>query len=160
MAVVLERGPGPDSGTALLAASFHVPHGRVVEDPGYLASAASEVRRRLAGVIPFLDEFVEEEREPAAIREIAAAVATGDERPADAARRCLPPIYRVRDPGPLGACGLPYDTRIRNVFLCSRQVLPGLGGEGEWNAAWGAARILSDRDPGKSRWKSRRGWGF
>jgi len=158
--VVLERGPGPTAGTALLEASFHVPHGPLVEDPGYLPRAAAEVRRKLVTVIPFLDEFVEEERPLAAVREMAASVKSGEERPSEAARRCLPPVYRTHDPGPMGACGLPYETRIRNVLLCSAQVLPGLGAEGAWNAAWGAARILSDRDPGKSRWRSTRGLGF
>ncbi len=158
--VVLETGPGPAAGTAYLLASFHVAHGRVVEDRGYLAGDAQEVRRKLDTVIPFLEEFVEEERPIAAIREIEEAAASGEEHPSAAARRCLPPVYRAHDPGPLGACGLHYETRLRNVFLCSHEVLPGLGPEGAWNAAWGAARLLADRDPGKSRWRSRRGLGL
>jgi hypothetical protein len=51
--------------------------------------------------------------------------------------------------------GTGLTTTIRNMVVCSRQVLPGLGDEGQWLAAWGAAGLVSSKDPSKARWKSR-----
>jgi phytoene dehydrogenase-like protein len=42
----------------------------------------------------------------------------------------------------LGFCGLPHNTGIKHLLLASRQVLPGLGVEGELAAGWAAARLV------------------
>jgi hypothetical protein len=45
-------------------------------------------------------------------------------------------------PRSLGIGGLPHSTGVRGLLLASRQVLPGLGLEGELQAGWGAARLV------------------
>lgn len=148
---VLERGQGPSEDTAGLWISFIVDAARAVQEPGYVRDVTGEVRRRLRSVVPFLDDFVIEQRGPLD----GALPVDGDEDPAEILGRIMPPVYRTTSPGAWGACGLGYATRIRNLINCSHQVLPGLGDEGLWMAAWAVAGLIARRDPGKARWKSR-----
>jgi phytoene dehydrogenase-like protein len=55
----------------------------------------------------------------------------------------MEPIWAMpKDDRPLGFCGLPHSTGIKHLHLASRQVLPGLGVEGELAAGWAAARLV------------------
>ncbi|HVV49768.1 MAG TPA: hypothetical protein VHO06_08925, partial [Polyangia bacterium] len=53
-----------------------------------------------------------------------------------------PPLYARGASGPLDVLGLPHATGIKNLLLCGRENLPGLGLEGELVAGWGAARLV------------------
>jgi len=147
---VLERGPaGP--GQEGLWVSFLVDGERARRDPRSVDEVAARVRRGLRRVVPFIDGSVRDVRGP-----LDGVRPEEDEQgPARALARHLEPVYRSPDPGPWGACGLGYASRIRNLIVCSRQVLPGLGAEGSWMAAWGASGLIARRDPGKARWQSR-----
>jgi hypothetical protein len=54
----------------------------------------------------------------------------------------MEPIWAVPEPRALGFCGVPHATGIKHLYLASRQVLPGLGLEGELAAGWGAAKLV------------------
>jgi phytoene dehydrogenase-like protein len=54
----------------------------------------------------------------------------------------MDPLWAMPPPRALGFCGLPHATGIKHLLLASRQVLPGLGVEGELAAGWAAARIV------------------
>jgi hypothetical protein len=54
----------------------------------------------------------------------------------------MEPIWHMPKDRPLGFCGLPHSTGIKHLLLASRQVLPGLGVEGELAAGWAAARLV------------------
>lgn len=55
----------------------------------------------------------------------------------------MEPIWAMpKDDRPLGFCGLPHATGVKHLLLASRQVLPGLGVEGELAAGWAAARLV------------------
>jgi len=55
----------------------------------------------------------------------------------------MEPIWAMpKDDRPLGFCGLPHGTGVKHLLLASRQVLPGLGVEGELAAGWAAARLV------------------
>ena len=55
----------------------------------------------------------------------------------------MEPIWAMpKDDRPLGFCGLPHSTGVKHLLLASRQVLPGLGVEGELAAGWAAARLV------------------
>ncbi len=66
------------------------------------------------------------------------------ERVSDAAPEPMPmePVWDVPGPRTLGFCGVPHATGIKHLLLASRQILPGLGLEGELAAGWGAARLV------------------
>jgi hypothetical protein len=68
------------------------------------------------------------------------------ERAQAAAATAMDPVWKMdpegNPPRPLGFCGLPHATGIKHLLLASRQVLPGLGLEGELAAGWAAARLV------------------
>jgi phytoene dehydrogenase-like protein len=43
----------------------------------------------------------------------------------------------------LDVVGLPHATAVKNLYLVSRENLPGLGLEGELISGWGVARLVS-----------------
>ena len=63
--------------------------------------------------------------------------------------------YPVR--GALGVCAMPTRTPIRRLFLCNEQVVPGLGTEGTFLAAWTVARLITKADR-KKEWMRRGLW--
>ena len=58
----------------------------------------------------------------------------------------------------LGVSALPVRAPIKKLLLANEQVVPGLGVEGLFLAAWSAARIVSKAD-GKKDWMRRGRWG-
>ncbi|MFN7132598.1 MAG: desaturase, partial [Myxococcales bacterium] len=59
--------------------------------------------------------------------------------------RLLPhPLLEIGRPRYLGFTGLPQRTPGKNLFLANREVLPGLGVEGEFMAGWRAASLVQD----------------
>jgi hypothetical protein len=54
----------------------------------------------------------------------------------------MEPMWKMPADRPLGFCGLPHATGVKHLLLASRQVLPGLGVEGELAAGWAAARLV------------------
>src|SRR5205085_2095747 len=57
----------------------------------------------------------------------------------------MDPLWSLPAPRPLGLCGFAHSTGVKNLLLASRQILPGLGFEGELVAGWVATRIVSAR---------------
>jgi hypothetical protein len=53
--------------------------------------------------------------------------------------------------GILGIENLPHRTGIKGLLLAGSQVISGLGTEGDFLAAWGAARIAAKMDPRRER---------
>jgi phytoene dehydrogenase-like protein len=53
----------------------------------------------------------------------------------------MEPVWRMGERA-LGICGVPHTTGIKHLLLASRQVLPGLGLEGELQSGWAAARLV------------------
>jgi len=92
-------------------------------------AAAGRIRAAVAEAIPFFERHVLHESIPA-------LVGAGDGEPfADAAD----PLYAPLDGAPLGVTGLPIHGPLKNLFLAGRDVLPGLGLEGEIYAGIEAA---------------------
>jgi phytoene dehydrogenase-like protein len=60
----------------------------------------------------------------------------------------LPPaLITLPAPRPLDVIGLRHATGVKNLYLVGRENLPGLGLEGDFISGWGAARLLSGRQP-------------
>jgi phytoene dehydrogenase-like protein len=57
--------------------------------------------------------------------------------------RPLEPLWSVPTPRLLGVCGLGYDLGIKGLLLAGRQTLPGLGVEGELEAALRVAKLVA-----------------
>ena len=95
----------------------------IIDDDSDEALAAIDVavRKGLGRVIPFLDEQL-----------IATAPSSAP----------LDPLWSLPAPA-LGVCGIASTLGVKGLYIASRQVLPGLGVEGELCAAWRAARLVS-----------------
>lgn len=72
------------------------------------------------------------------------------EAPPDLRPAAMDPLYaNTAGPPPLGVALLPHTTDLRNLFLASRSVLPGLGVEGELATALTVAGAIAA--PGRAR---------
>jgi phytoene dehydrogenase-like protein len=106
----------------------------------HIADLAARIRAALDDALPFLGSR--------AIHESVPLLAAPSER--RGSRLMAHPLYQVQLSRTLGVTGLPTRSPIKNLFFAGREVLPGLGIEGEFHAALQAAarvqEMLGKRD--------------
>ncbi|MGZ3404862.1 MAG: hypothetical protein ACXVAN_00355, partial [Polyangia bacterium] len=109
--------------------------------PAALRALRTQVRQQLDKLLPFVDRHLLLVHSP---HDGIAPEGVDGERGATPAPAPLPmePIWAMPEDRPLGFCGLPHSTGVKHLLLASRQVLPGLGVEGELAAGWAAARLV------------------
>ncbi len=125
------KGPG-EKGTAsetvaeerVVCASAFVPAG---EGKDALRSAAARIREAVADAIPFFERHLVAESTP-----LLAAEGRTDLPPEH-------PLYAAEGDETLGVAGLPPRGPWKNLFFAGREVVPGLGIEGEFYAGIQAA---------------------
>ncbi len=126
------RAPGKgerQEGVQVLCAAGFLPAAARDQGEAALLAWAARLRESLAGALPFFDRHLLAESLPllAASREKRGS-------------RLMPhPLYQVAAPGPLGITGLPTRSPWDNVLFAGREVIPGLGVEGEFHAGLQAA---------------------
>lgn len=99
----------------------------------HLKNLAQRISDRLADLMPFTRESLVLESAPY----LDASGVRGS--------RLLPhPLYEFQEEGVLGITGLPVRTPVKNLFLASREVFPGLGLEGEILAGIQAAQAVQE----------------
>jgi hypothetical protein len=123
----------------ICAAAFVPASARDLGDP-HLQKLADRISGQLTSLIPFADQH--------RILISVPYLHPGELRGA----RLLPhPLISVESESFLGITGVPQVTPVKNFFLANREVLPGLGLEGEFLAGIRAARLVQDmlkkRDP-------------
>jgi len=109
----------------VVCASGFIPAG---EDRGGLETAATKLREAVADAIPFFERHLVAESAPL----LAAAGGAGDHSAAH-------PLYASERADSLGVAGLPVRGPWKNLFFAGREVVPGLGVEGEFHAGIQAA---------------------
>lgn len=112
----------------VVCASAFVPAGAERES---VRAAAAAIREAVADAIPFFERHL--------VAESAPLLAGGG-------RMDLPPVhplYTAQDDGTLGVSGLPPHGPWKNLFFAGREVVPGLGIEGEFYAGIQAAGHVS-----------------
>ncbi len=152
--------PKDSAGRRLLCVQALLPR-RVVEDvSGQLATVRPRLLDSLREVIPFLDQHLLWVDSPHDGRD-AEHVPSGQlHPPADPFSRgptTMRAIFGYPVLGPLGVTAMPIRTPIRRLLVCNDQVVPGLGMEGTFLAAWSAARIVTRSDRRK-KWMRRGLW--
>lgn len=115
---------------------------QVPADTGVSQTRAS-IEQRVLDVMPFLDRHVLLCHSPHDGLAPSGPLSADLEAPAPVE---MTPVYRIHDPTH-GIAGLPYKTGLKNAWYAGRASLPGLGVEGEIEAAWGVARIVSRKRP-------------
>jgi phytoene dehydrogenase-like protein len=134
-----KKGAGGDlvRDERVVSAAGLVPAG--VRDEADLVPLARRLRDALADLIPFFDRHLVWESVP--------ALAAPKER--RGSRLVTHPLYEVAAPQTLGITGVP-GRALKNLVLAGREVLPGLGVEGEFHAGYQAAaaaqQLLGKRD--------------
>jgi phytoene dehydrogenase-like protein len=118
----------------------------LAEDPSpdALAKLRRAIRARLERLLPFVDRHLLLVHSP---HDGIAPEGVDGERSGlstTAAMGPVPmePVWGMDGPRALGFCGLPHASGVKHLLLASRQVMPGLGVEGELAAGWAAARIV------------------
>ncbi|HEY2744097.1 MAG TPA: hypothetical protein VGL86_05730 [Polyangia bacterium] len=108
--------------------------------PEALRALRVAVRRELDKQLPFVDRHLLLVHSP---HDGIAPEGVDGERGSALPPVPMEPIWAMpRDDRPLGFCGLPHSTGVKHLLLASRQVLPGLGVEGDLAAGWAAARLV------------------
>jgi hypothetical protein len=107
--------------------------------PAGLAALRQAIRARLDALMPFVERHLLLVHSP---HDGLAPEGVDGERAQAPAAVAMDPVWHMPEPRALGFCGLPHATGIKHLLLASRQVLPGLGVEGELAAGWAAARLV------------------
>lgn len=122
-----------ESGERVVCAGAFVPSTARELGEEHLQSVAARISSSLESLLPFARRQARLESAPY----LDASGVRGS--------RLLPhPLYEVAAEGFLGVTGLPQRTSVKNLFLASREVLPGLGLEGEIIAGARAARLVQE----------------
>jgi phytoene dehydrogenase-like protein len=105
------------------------------EGDDHLAALARQIREAVADAVPFFDSHL--------VRESVPVLSAPKERRGS---RLLPhPLYEVGDLDPvLGVTGLPCRSPLKNLVFAGREVVPGLGVEGEFHAGLQAAQAAQE----------------
>jgi hypothetical protein len=98
---------------------------------GRLRELAGRIETAVLELAPFSEPYV-----------VARSVPMLDAKTARGSRMAPHPLLEIADEDLLGIGGLPHRTHCKNLFLASREVLPGLGLEGEMIAGERAAAIV------------------
>jgi hypothetical protein len=108
--------------------------------PDKLSPLRARVREHLDELLPFLGEHLLLVHSP----HDGHAPEGDDKLEPGAAPPPVPmePLWSMPGEHALGICGVAHATGIKHLLLASRQVLPGLGLEGQLAAGWGAARLV------------------
>jgi phytoene dehydrogenase-like protein len=113
----------------VLSAGAVVPARGREPDAEALAAEVARLRSTVGRVLPYFDRHVVHESVP-----LLAADATRR-----GTRLLAHPLYELGPGRLLGVTGLPTRSAVRNLFFAGREVVPGLGLEGEFHAALQAA---------------------
>src|SRR5262249_28059934 len=114
----------------------------------YLAVLRARVRERIGKVLPFFERHLLVLASPhdGLAPELSASepsLAPPEPLPASPMAAALTSDL----PRPLAVAGTPHATGMKNLVLASVENLPGLGREGEFVSAWGAARLIAGPQP-------------
>lgn len=145
----------PDAqGRVVVTACALLPRSAVEEGESYLRRVRARVLRTLGGLMPFLDRHVlavdsPHDGYPLEDR-VRSTTVQLDARWSGAAEPMEALDDRTADAF-MGVCGMPVEGDVEGVLLVGRQVVPGLGVEGEMLASLAASAIITRTDRSKER---------
>ncbi len=135
---------------------------RGIEDiPEYLPSVRERILASLGELVPYLGDHLELVDSPHDSREVSDFKNRARLSPLEPWSRgpqTMRRVYGFPVTTGLGVCALPVRTPIKRLLLANEQIVPGLGLEGLFVAAWSAARVVSKSDRRKE-WMRRGRWG-
>jgi hypothetical protein len=115
---------------------------------GYLAVLRARLRERIGKVLPFFERHLLVLASPHdGLPPELSAAEPSLEPPEAIPAMPMAPALTSDLPRTLGVAGAPHATGIKNLILAGGENLPGLGREGEFVSAWGAARLIAGPQP-------------
>jgi phytoene dehydrogenase-like protein len=152
----------PDArGRRLLCAEALLPRRGIEDIPEYAETMRERVIASLGELVPFLGDHVELADSPhdgRPIQDFAAGANLPPPEPWARGPHTMRRVYGFPVTTALGVCALPVRTPIKRLLIANEQIVPGLGLEGLFLAAWSAARVVSKSDR-KMDWMRRGRWG-
>jgi phytoene dehydrogenase-like protein len=160
-ALRIEVEPPSDRPYRTLAIETLLPRRGIEDIPEYTQSVRERLLASLGELVPFLGDHLEIVDSPHDGRDVQDMknrrfVSAGE--PWSRGPQTMRRVYGFPVTTGLGVCALPVRTPIKKLLLVNEQVVPGLGLEGLFMAAWSAARVVSKTD-GKKEWMRRGRWG-
>jgi phytoene dehydrogenase-like protein len=151
----IEVTGAPGQATRTLCVGALLPVGQAT-DLAAVEGMRERVLDRLRWLVPFLDRHLVAVDSPHDGRQLqdvrgGREVVVKDKWARHPGR--MPTVSQVDAPGALDVTGLPHRTGLKNLVLACRQVVPGLGLEGEFITAWGAASIITRSDRRRLRFR-------
>lgn len=156
----VQAGPPDAQGRRLLCVEALVPRRGIEDVAGYVETLRERILGSLGELVPFLGKHVLLVDSPHDGRPPQDALTGGTLAPEEPWRRgahTMRPVYGYPVTSAFGLAALPVRTPFQKLLLCNRQVVPGLGAEGELLAAWSTARIVTRSDR-KKEWMRRGLW--
>ncbi len=149
----------PTNETRTLCVGALLPAERI-EYQSYVEGMRERIINRLRWLVPFLDKHliaVDSPHDGRKLQDVRSGeeVSVGQKWARNIGR--MPTVCQVEPSGPLDVTGLSHRTGLKNLLLACRQVVPGLGIEGEFLTAWSAAHIITKSDRRKRKFR-REAW--
>ena len=160
-ALRIQVEPVDAEGKRQLCVEALIPRRGVEDLPDYVQGLRERIVASLGELVPFLGEHVEVMDSPHDLRgvqDLRAGLDRTAPEPWNRGPHTMRPVYGYPVTTSLGVCSLPVRAPIKRLVICNDQVVPGLGLEGRFLAAWSAARVISRSDK-KKEWMRRGRWG-
>lgn len=155
----IEAAPTDDEAVCRFTITTLVPR-REVEVRERLLTLRERLLDGLREIVPFLDQhlvLVDSPHDGRDIQDIAGNSLLSPRAPWNRGPRTMQVIHGFPVRQTLGLSAMPVRTPIRRLLLGNTQIVPGLGMEGAFLAAWGAARAIGKVDKRRD-WRRRSLW--
>lgn len=160
-ALHIEVDPPGDAAHRRLCVEALLPRRGIEDIPEYLGGVRERIIASLGELVPFLGDHLQLVDSPHDGRDVFDIQRRGHVEPPEPWTRgpeTMRRVYGFPVTTGLGVCALPVRSPVRKLLLANEQVVPGLGLEGLFLAAWSAARVVSRSDR-KREWMRRGRWG-
>jgi hypothetical protein len=160
-ALYIQVDPPDALGRRLMCVEALLPRRGIEDIPEYIGGVRERVIASLGELVPFLGdhlELVDSPHDGRDIQDMKNRAHIAPPEPWARGPHTMRRVYGFPVSTGLGVCALPVRTPIKRLLLCNEQIVPGLGLEGLFLAAWSAARVVSKSDR-KKDWMRRGRWG-
>ncbi|MFO0651610.1 MAG: hypothetical protein U0326_35640 [Polyangiales bacterium] len=152
--LAVECAPADAQGRVVITVCALLPRSAVEEGEAYLHRVRGRVLASLGELVPFLDRHVLVVDSPHDGHPLEDRVKSTSVQLEARWSGAAEPMEAVDDRGPdsfMGVCGLPVRADVGGMLLVGRQVVPGLGVEGQLLAALTASAMITRTDRTKER---------
>ncbi|MCA9611044.1 MAG: hypothetical protein KC619_35865 [Myxococcales bacterium] len=160
-ALRIHAPPVREDGRRHLTVEALLPRRGIEESTNFTSSMRERVIASLSELMPFLGEhteLIDSPHDGRGAQHLEKRMSMTSPEPWHRGVSTMRAVYGFPVSTALGVCALPVRSPIKRLLNCSDQVVPGLGLEGLFLAAWSAARVVSRAD--SKRDPMRRGrWG-